>query len=134
LGHQEAKLLREGIKENEISELDFDWDKFTEKEKVAFYLARRLTLEPHLISDKDIDLCRSFYNDLQIIEIICSVAGNNAINRWKEGIGVPQSKNGGGFMELEEHSYLTDTPVDMHSKIIFQKTNGKDCCIPTEFK
>jgi hypothetical protein len=29
--------------------------------------------------------------------MILSVAGNNSINRWKEGAGIPQSTNGGGF-------------------------------------
>ena len=40
---------------------------------------------------------RKHYKDLQIIEMILSMAGNNAINRWKEGVGVPQSSGGGGF-------------------------------------
>jgi len=43
-----------------------------------------------------------------------SVAGNNAINRWKEGIGVPQAAGGGGSgWALTRpdgvHSYLTAT-------------------------
>jgi hypothetical protein len=50
-----------------------------------------------------------------------SMAGNNSINRWKEGVGVPQSPNGGGFgsrkgdakqpvpKALEHTTYLTPT-------------------------
>jgi hypothetical protein len=51
--------------------------------------------------------------------MIGSIAGNNAINRWKEGAGIPQSTNGGGFgsrdraavasSESENHTYLTAT-------------------------
>jgi hypothetical protein len=53
--------------------------------------------------------------------MVLSMAGNNAINRWKEGAGVPQSSGGGNFgrrtaegtaprpAESEAHSYLTPT-------------------------
>jgi hypothetical protein len=116
LGHQESKLLAAGMKEDEIAALDSEWELFPEKEQAAFALAKRLTLEPHLISNADIDRCRPFYNDAQIIEMIGSISGNNAINRWKEGSGIPQSSNGGGFgsrdagaSSTEEHSYLTAT-------------------------
>ena len=37
------------------------------------------------------DGLRKHYTDLQILEMVLSVSGNNAINRWKEGAGVPQS-------------------------------------------
>lgn len=46
------------------------------------------------------------------------MAGNNAINRWKEGVGVPQSAGGGGFGRKSEtapkgpparHTYVTPT-------------------------
>ncbi len=116
LGHQESKLLAAGMSEDEIAALDSEWELFPEKEQAAFALAKRLTLEPHLICDADIDRCRPFYNDAQIIEMIGSISGNNAINRWKEGSGIPQSSNGGGFgsrdagaSSTEEHSYLTAT-------------------------
>lgn len=120
LGHQESKLLGVGMTEDEIAALDCAWELFPENEQVAFYLAKRLTLEPHLITSEDIDRCRPFYSEAQLIEMIGSVAGNNAINRWKEGAGIPQSSNGGGFgsrdrapgtspSEAENHSYLTAT-------------------------
>lgn len=120
LGHQESKLLGVGMTEDQIAALDTEWEVFPESEQAAFALAKRLTLEPHLISDEDIERCRPFYNDLQILEMIGSVAGNNAINRWKEGAGIPQSNNGGGFgsrdrgtntppAASEPHSYLTAT-------------------------
>jgi len=120
LGHQESKLLAAGMTEDEIAALDVEWELFPEKEQVAFALARRLTLEPHLISDADIDRCRTFYSEEQILEMIGSIAGNNAINRWKEGAGIPQSSNGSGLgpsnrnapdrpSGTSEHSYLTTT-------------------------
>lgn len=123
LGHQESKLLAVGMSEDSIAALDSDWEQFPANEQVAFALAKRLTNQPYLISDKDIDACRPFYTDLQMIEMIGSIAGNNAINRWKEGAGIPQSANGGNFgasreanqpsassaTSTDEHSYLTPT-------------------------
>jgi alkylhydroperoxidase family enzyme len=114
-GHQESKLLRAGQKEDEIAALDSDWGAFTESQKVAFAFARKFTLEPHKLNDADIEGLRKHYKDAQILEMILSMAGNNAINRWKEGVGVPQSAGGGGFggkepkEPTEKHSYLTPT-------------------------
>ncbi len=127
LGHQESKLLAVGMTEDQIAALDSDWEQFPENERVAFALAKMLTNQPYLISDKEIDACRPFYSDLQLIEMIGSVAGNNAINRWKEGTGIPQSTNGGNFggptrdasqaTHSEAHSYLTPTSDQYASKL-----------------
>lgn len=124
-GHQESKLLRAGQKEDQIAALDGDWSEFTEKEKVAFAFARKFTYEPHKLSDKDIEGLRKHYKDNQILEMILSMAGNNAINRWKEGAGVPQSAGGGGFgrdpnapkESAEKHTYLTPTS-DKYKSIV----------------
>jgi hypothetical protein len=102
LGHQESKLLGAGLKEDEIAALDGDWSEFTPAQRAAFAFARKLTYEPHNLNDADVAALRKDYTDLQILEMILSVAGNNAINRWKEGAGVPQSRNGGGFGRRSE--------------------------------
>lgn len=115
-GHQESKLLRAGQKEDQIAALDGDWSEFSPAEKTAFVFARKITYEPYRIGDADIEGLRKHYKDAQILEMILSVAGNNAINRWKEGCGIPQSEGGGGFggnRDAEEpkakHTYLTPT-------------------------
>jgi len=114
-GHQESKLLRAGQKEDQIAALDSDWTEFTDAQRVAFAFARKFTYEPHRLADADIDGLRKHYKDAQILEMIMSMAGNNAINRWKEGTGVPQSAGGGGFGGKEptdptaKHTYLTPT-------------------------
>jgi alkylhydroperoxidase family enzyme len=124
LGHQESKLLRAGMTEDAIAALDGDWQAFTPAERAAFAFARRLTLEPHLIGDRDIEALRPHFSDLQILEMILSVAGNNSINRWKEGIGVPQSLDGGSFGRRAEgdeagghQSYLTPTSAEFQSQV-----------------
>ena len=111
LGHQESKLLATGMNDDQIAALDNNWSSYPANEQAAFALARKLTLQPYALNDADIDAARKHYNDLQILEIILSVSGNNAINRWKEGIGVPQSSGGGNFGGATgaHHSYLTDT-------------------------
>jgi alkylhydroperoxidase family enzyme len=121
LGHQESKLLNAGMTEDEIAALDSDWSKFNEKEQAAWAFGRKFTLEPNKLSDADITELKKHFTDLQILEMILSMAGNNSINRWKEGVGVPQSSSGGGFgrrggveataatTPREAHSYLTPT-------------------------
>ena len=72
------------------------------------------------------------------------MAGNNSINRWKEGVGVPQSEGGGGFGRRTEgaatgsaetpakpHSYLTPTSEQFQTKVtlvaplLFDEAAGK---------
>lgn len=104
--------------EDEIAALDGEWAEFGPAERAAFAFARKFTVEPHRITGGDIDELRKHYKDLQILEMILSMAGNNAINRWKEGVGVPQSANGGGFGRKSDappkdpptkHTYVTPT-------------------------
>ncbi|HEV3339178.1 MAG TPA: carboxymuconolactone decarboxylase family protein, partial [Pirellulales bacterium] len=115
LGHQESKLLAAGMTEDEIAALDGDWLPFSPAERAAFSLAHKLTFEPHQIADADIDRLRPYYSDLQILEMVVSVSGNNAINRWKEGVGVPQSKNGGSFGRREAAGAAAEAPATDHS-------------------
>lgn len=135
LGHQESKLLGAGMTEDEIAALDGDWSEHTPAQRAAYAYARKFTLEPHLLNDADIEGLKKFYTDKQILEMILSMAGNNSINRWKEGAGIPQSSGGGNFGALRPgtgaeaapaqparpanptaHSYLTPTSEK------FQKT------------
>lgn len=97
LGHQESKLLRAGMTEDEIAALDGDWLQHTPAQRAAYAFARKFTYQPHLLNNADIDSLKKFYTDRQILEMILSMAGNNSINRWKEGAGIPQSSGGGGF-------------------------------------
>lgn len=118
-GHQESKLLRAGMKEDEIAALDSDWNAFGEPQKVAFAFAVKFTNNPHQLNDADIAGLRKHYSDAKILEMILSMAGNNSINRWKEGVGVPQNEGSGGFgfgraggerpATTEKHTYLTPT-------------------------
>ncbi|HUG92806.1 MAG TPA: carboxymuconolactone decarboxylase family protein, partial [Planctomycetaceae bacterium] len=115
IGHQESKLLGAGLSEDEIAALDGDWRAHTPAERAAFAFARKLSHEPHELTDADIDGLREHYTDLQILEMAMSVARNNVSNRWKEGIGVPQRADEGGYSRVDEDpelprgTYLTPT-------------------------
>lgn len=102
LGHQEIKLAVAGMKEDELAALDGDWSAASPDHRAAYAFARKLTYEPHRLGDADIDRLREHFKDLQILEMILSVSGNNAINRWKEGVGVPQSRDLSGFASRSE--------------------------------
>jgi alkylhydroperoxidase family enzyme len=122
LGHQEQKLSAVGMTEEEIAALDFDWKRFKPAEQAAFAYARKITYSPHQIGDDDIAALRKHYTDSQILEMTLSTSGNNAINRWKEGAGIPQSKDGETFFRratnlpkdrpVPDKSFLTPTAAE----------------------
>lgn len=114
LGHQESKLIAVGMTDDDLARLDGDWSGFPEREQAAFAFARRLTLAPGSVTAADVDRCLVHFTPQQVLEMALSIGGNNAINRWKEGIGVPQSATGGtsGWAQARRdgtHSYLTPT-------------------------
>jgi hypothetical protein len=57
-----------------------------------------------------------------------SIAGNNVLNRWKEGAGIPQSQTGGNFFSraaadlpagrpVPNESFLTPTPEEFRTTV-----------------
>lgn len=118
LGHQEWKLSATGMNDDAIAALDADWSAYSKKEQAAFAYARMLTYEPHRISDDEFNKVKPFYTPAQILEMTMSVSGNNAINRWKEGTGIPQSagntftgRGGAGAAPAAEHADTFTTPT-----------------------
>lgn len=121
LGHQEWKLSATGMSDDAIAALDADWSSYSEAEQAAFAYARLLTYEPHRISDEEVAKVTKHYTPLQIVEMTMSMGGNNAINRWKEGIGIPQSSGNtfagrGGAVPAAEHSDTFLTPTSTRFK------------------
>ena len=109
MGHQEWKLAAAGLTEEQIAALDFAWESYTPAQQAAFAYARKITFEPHKLADADIDGLRKYYTDPQILEMTLSVAGNNSINRWKEGTGVPQS-SGNTFRRTADNAAPAERP------------------------
>ncbi len=82
IGHQEVILAGAGVTEDRIAGLDGDWSEYTLAERAGFVLARKMTVAPHTITDADIAAAREHFTDSQVLEIIATVAGFNAMNRW----------------------------------------------------
>jgi AhpD family alkylhydroperoxidase len=80
LGHQEIKLAVAGLEEDRVAALDSDWGQFTPAQQAAFAFARKLTFEPHRLSDSDIENLRQHYRKLFFPspETTRSIAGKKA--------------------------------------------------------
>jgi hypothetical protein len=98
------------MKEDEIAALDSEWSAFTPAEQAAFAFGRKFTYEPQLLRDGDIDALRKHYKDSQILEMILSMAQNNATNRWKEGVAVPQSSFAVGSRRASDPNAKVEPP------------------------
>lgn len=97
------------MSEDQIAALDGDWAEHTPAQRAAYAFVRKLTHEPHLVSDADINGLRQHYTDKQVLEMTLAVAGYNSINRWKEGAGIPQSSSGGNFGSRRQEVANTET-------------------------
>lgn len=106
LGHQELKLKRVGMTENQIASLDSRWDLFPSAEQAAMKASRQLTIAPQEFGKPDIAELQKQFSDSEIIDIVYTVARYNAVNRWTSSTGIPQDQAFGG----EEPSEL-DTPT-----------------------
>jgi alkylhydroperoxidase family enzyme len=104
------------LSEEKLAALDSDWERYSPAERAAFDLARRLTYEPHMCSDVSLARLREHYKDMQILEIIFTVANNNSTTRWTDALGIPQEADGSNFAKENEkkpdvlRTFLTPTP------------------------
>ncbi|RLS55516.1 MAG: hypothetical protein DWH91_08985 [Planctomycetota bacterium] len=106
LGHQELKLRRVGMTDDQIASLDVRWDLFPDAEQAAMQATRQLTMAPHRFGDAERTLLKKHFTDSEIIDIVQTVARYNATNRWTASTGIPQDQSFGG----DEPSQL-DTPT-----------------------
>ncbi len=105
LGHQEHKLAVAGLSDNRLGLLDSDWNVFSPRERGAYALARKLTLEPHTVADGDVQALRGLFSDKEIVELVLWISLFNSINRWTDGLGIPQDESFRG----EPIRFLTPT-------------------------
>lgn len=107
LGHQEHRLgAMMGLSDNRIASLDADWSVFLPKEQAAFALARKLTLSPHTVGEADVEALRPHFDGKQIVELVYTIAFFNSINRWTDGLGIPQDET------LRDEPVRFDAPTD----------------------
>jgi alkylhydroperoxidase family enzyme len=90
LGHQEHKLKLAGLSDDQIGALDRDWDSLDPRTRKGVELARKMTVLPFALSDRDVATLKSDYSDAEIVELVYSIARFNSMNRWTDSMGLPQ--------------------------------------------
>lgn len=90
LGHQEHKLKLAGFDDDQIGSLDRDWQRLDPRTRKALELARKMTLLPFAISDRDIAEMRADYSESEIVELVYTISRFNSMNRWTDSVGLPQ--------------------------------------------
>lgn len=90
LGHQEHKLKVAGLTDDQIGALDRDWDSLDSRTRKGVELARKMTVLPFAISERDVSSLKSDYTDAEIVELVYSIARFNSMNRWTDSMGLPQ--------------------------------------------
>lgn len=95
LGHARARLARLGLTESAIAALDGDWEDAKPKERLAFALARKLTVDPALVTDADIAGLREHFEDRQVAELVHQVAEAAFFDRVTEAAGLQLEADAG---------------------------------------
>lgn len=96
LGHQELKLKRIGMTDDQVAALDADWSQFDAAEQTALRVARRLTLTPDQFGASEVAELRRYYSPAETRDILYTIARYNAVNRWTSATGIPQDQIFGG--------------------------------------
>ncbi len=118
LGHQELKLKRVGMTDDQIASLDCRWDSFPPNEQAAMKATRKLTLTPQQFSEKDVADLKQHFSDAEIIDIIYTVSRYNAVNRWTSSTGIPQDQSFGGTEHSELNTPTSTEFASVPSKVI----------------
>jgi uncharacterized peroxidase-related enzyme len=69
---------------------------FTPAEKAAIRLAETVTRDAHSLSDEQFAELRSFYDDGEIVELLCSIGLFNYFNRFNNALQMEPTKPGEG--------------------------------------
>ncbi|MGP0065116.1 MAG: carboxymuconolactone decarboxylase family protein [Isosphaeraceae bacterium] len=88
LGHARHRLARLGMNDEAIDALDHPGGAIPEGERLALALARKLTVNPALITDEDIAGLRKHYPDPEVAEIVYHVTQAAFFDRLTEAAGL----------------------------------------------
>jgi alkylhydroperoxidase family enzyme len=88
LGHAISRLKELGLDDTAIEALDQAGNTPPLPESMALALARKLTVDPALITDADIEGLRAHYSDHEIAEIIYQVTQAAFFDRLTEAAGL----------------------------------------------
>ena len=77
-----------GLSDEAIFALDKPDDRFTPAELAVFAFARKLTVDPALIADADVEGLRKSYSDHEVAEIVYQVTQAAYFDRLTEAAGL----------------------------------------------
>lgn len=69
---------------------------FSPAEKAALRLAETVTRNAHTVSDEQFTELRSFYNEGEIVELLCAIGLFNYFNRFNNALNMEPTKPGEG--------------------------------------
>ena len=87
-----------GWTDDQLSHLA-DWarrDDFTAAEKAALRLAETVTRDANMVTDEQFAELRSFYNEGEIVELLCAIGLFNYFNRFNNALRMEPTKHGEG--------------------------------------
>ncbi|WP_263353439.1 carboxymuconolactone decarboxylase family protein [Acidicapsa acidisoli] len=86
---------------------------FTLAEKAALRLAETVTLDANNVSDEQFAELKSYYDDGEIVELLCSIGLFNYFNRFNNALQMEPTKPGeGGCAALSIEKESTAPPVE----------------------
>lgn len=89
LGQAKAHLAALGCNDDAVYALDGPLDAFPPAERTAFALARKLTVDPALVEDADVEALHAHFPDGQIAEIIHQITESAFFDRVTEVANLP---------------------------------------------
>jgi alkylhydroperoxidase family enzyme len=88
LGHARERLKELGLNDDAIAALDNPTEAVPPPERVVLALARKITVDPALVTDLDIERLRKLYSDYEVAEIVYHVTQAAFFNRLTEAAGL----------------------------------------------
>ena len=73
-----------------------DREDFTPAEKAALHLAETVTRDAHSLSDEQFAELRTFYNEGEVVELLCAIGLFNYFNRFNNALQMEPTKPGEG--------------------------------------
>jgi alkylhydroperoxidase family enzyme len=88
LGHARERLKELGLNEDALDALDHPTESVPQPERAVLALARKITVDPALVTDVDIERVRKHYSDYEVAEIVYHVTQAAFFDRLTEAAGL----------------------------------------------
>jgi alkylhydroperoxidase family enzyme len=88
LGHARERLKELGLNEDAIDAIDHPTESIPQPERAVLALARKITVDPALVTDLDIERLRKHYSDYEVAEIVYHTTQAAFFDRLTEAAGL----------------------------------------------